>query len=125
MRIKALSLTSLVVLMAGSGLLHLVKPEPYVKIIPRPLPFPDAIVFVSGIAEIGLAVLLATPKTRRAGAWLVMLFLIAVFPANIQMALDAEPFTARWWISFARLPVQPVLVYWAHTFTRRPGRVTD
>ena len=120
MKIKTLSLTGLIVLMAGSGVLHLVKPEPYVRIVPRALPFPGAIVFVSGIAEIALAALLATPKTRRVGAWLVMLFLVVVFPANIKMALDAEPATARWWISIARLPIQPLLVFWAYTFTRRP-----
>ncbi len=121
MKIKSLSLGVLIVLMAGSGVLHLVKPEPYVKIVPRALPLPGTIVFLSGIAEIGLAFLLATPRARRAGAWMLMLFLVAVFPANIQMALDAEPATAKWWISVVRLPIQPLLIYWAYTFARRAG----
>ncbi|HEX2258737.1 MAG TPA: DoxX-like family protein [Actinomycetota bacterium] len=120
---RRLSLTGLVALMGISGLLHLVKPEPYERIVPRIIGHPEALVFYSGLTEIASSVLLAIPRTRRIGAGLIMIILVAVFPANIQMALDGPTpgggfFTGssvRLWL---RLPVQPLLIWWAYTFFR-------
>lgn len=106
-------LLSLIILLGGSGFLHLVKPAPYVKIVPRVLPAPELLVLVSGIAELILATMLVLPKTRRAAGWMTGLFLLAVFPANVQMFSDARPLTMRWWLLLGRLPLQAVFIYWS------------
>lgn len=117
--------------MVGSGLLHLVRPAPYVKIVPRVLGNAEAYVFWSGIAEMVAGALLALPGTRKFGAKFTAALLVAVFPANVQMALDgAVPggglFTGSDAMLWLRLPLQPLLIYWAWTFTRDGGvpRVT-
>ena len=115
--------------MVGSGILHLVKPAPYVKIVPRVLGNAELYVFWSGIAEILAGVLLLIPATRRFGARFTAVLLIAVFPANVQMALDgAVPgggfFTGSDLVLWLRLPLQPLLIYWAWTFASNREDVT-
>ncbi len=103
-----------------AGINHFLNPEIYLGIMPSGLPYPAARVAISGIAEIGLGVLLVPQKTRRIAAWGIILLLIAVFPANIQMALDwHREDHAYEWIAWARLPLQAVLVWWAWRFTRK------
>jgi uncharacterized membrane protein len=104
----------------ASGVNHFVSPRFYRAIVPPPLR-DDAklIVDVSGVAEVlgGLGVLL--PRTRRAaGAGLVAL-LVAVFPANVYMAREPERFRRfPRWALFARLPLQPLMIWWAWRATR-------
>lgn len=110
-------------LMGVSGVLHLVKPEPYERIVPRILGHAEALVLYSGIAEILAGLLLINPRSRRLGARLTILILILVFPANIQMALDGPVpgggfFTGSALLLWLRLPIQPLLIYWAYTFAR-------
>jgi uncharacterized membrane protein len=107
----------------GAGVLHFVKPEPYMAIMPPQLPYPRELVYVSGAAEIvgGLGAL--SPRARPwAGLWLVAL-LIAVFPANAHHALAAEeipgnPFSRP--ALFARLPLQALLIAWVWRATDPP-----
>ena len=72
----------------GIGVLHFVAPKFFVKIVPRWVPWPKAAVLWSGVAEVGAGVLLAVPRTRRVGVWLAAVTIVAVYPANIQMAID-------------------------------------
>jgi uncharacterized membrane protein len=97
----------------GAGIMHFVKPGAYESTVPDPLPGRREIVYVSGVAEIaGALALLDRRSTRWAGWWLIAL-LIAVFPANVNMAVNSERFRAvpeaLLWI---RLPLQPLLVAW-------------
>jgi uncharacterized membrane protein len=97
----------------AAGLLHFVKPRPYVAIVPDALPHKRELVYVSGVAEIagGLGVLAA--PTRRAAGWWLILTLIAVFPANVNMAINADRFgSVPEPLLWARLPVQGVLIAW-------------
>jgi uncharacterized membrane protein len=97
----------------AAGLLHFVKPRPYVAIVPDALPHKRQLVYVSGVAEIagGLGVLAA--PTRRAAGWWLILTLIAVFPANVNMAINADRFrSVPEPLLWARLPVQGVLIAW-------------
>lgn len=73
---------------AGVGVMHFVDPDPFVAIVPPALPAPRALVYVSGACEIagGLGLLFA--KTRTAAAWGLLALLVAVFPANIYMAVE-------------------------------------
>jgi uncharacterized membrane protein len=95
-----------------AGTLHFVKPDLYRQIIPPFLPAAQLLVVVSGIAEIagGLGLLLA--PMRRAAGWGLIALLIAVFPANVYMALHAEQFHITPWLLWARLPLQAVFIAW-------------
>lgn len=100
-----------------AGSLHFLFPAPYVKIMPPVFPAPLFLVYLSGFFELVLG---ATMFTRFApwGAWGLIALLIAVFPANIHMALHPELFPkippfALWW----RLPLQAVLIAWAWWYT--------
>jgi uncharacterized membrane protein len=120
---RRICLAGLVLLMGGSGAIHLTKPEFYTPIVPRFLGGAGFWVFWSGILEIVAALLLLVPRTRRWGALLTMAILVAVYPANIQMALDGGRPGGGWYAGsslmlWLRLPVQPLLVWWAWTFYR-------
>lgn len=121
--LRRLSLAGLVLLMTGSGVLHLRKPELYLPIVPRALGHAEFFVFWSGVLEIVAGLLVLVPRTRRWGAMLTAIVLIAVFPANVQMALDGARPGGGWFAGstlmlWLRLTLQPVLVWWAWTFAR-------
>ncbi|MGL4553881.1 MAG: DoxX family protein [Gemmataceae bacterium] len=107
----------------AAGVLHLVRPGVFVKAMPPYLPWPYELVIVSGLFEILGGVLLQVPRTRRAAAWGLVALLVAVFPANVHMALNPEPFPAiPPWALWARLPLQAALIGWAWLYTRPPAR---
>ncbi len=100
-------------LFIGSGILHFVKPGPYEAIVPDQLPSHREIVYISGAAEIaGALALLPRESARWAGWWLISL-LVAVFPANVNMAVNASRFRSipepLLWL---RLPLQALLIAW-------------
>lgn len=102
-----------------AGINHFIRPETYLEIIPPWLPEPALLVILSGIAEIILGLGLLWAKTRRLASWGIILLLVAVFPANIQMALDwHQTRHPHEWIVWARLPLQGVLIWWAWRYTR-------
>ncbi|WP_067706763.1 DoxX family protein [Nocardia yamanashiensis] len=73
----------------GAGATHFAAPKFYDALIPPELPGePRTYTYVSGVAELGIGALVAVPRTRRLGARLAVLLLIAVFPGNVQMARD-------------------------------------
>jgi uncharacterized membrane protein len=105
----------------GSGINHFVMPRAYERMVPPSLrDQAKEVVAVSGVAEIvgGLAVL--PSRTRRlAGPGLVAL-LAAIFPANLYMARAPERFRKLpRWALYARLPLQPLMMWWAWRATRR------
>lgn len=98
--------------LAATGVLHFAKPENYDAIVPRILPgSPRLYTYASGVAELGIAGMLALPKTRRAGGLAAVALYTAVFPANVQMAWDwrCESLTKRV-IAYGRLPLQLPLI---------------
>jgi uncharacterized membrane protein len=101
-----------------AGLNHFINPGFYLKIMPPFLPAPHFLVLLSGACEIGLGALLLVPKFTRFAAWGLIALLVAVFPANIYMALYTERFSefspAGIWL---RLPVQFVIIGWAFWYT--------
>jgi len=102
---------------SGAGVLHFLRPDLYVQIMPPSLPCPLALVYVSGFFEIlGGAGLLLRPLRWAAGCGLLAL-LVAVFPANVQMAVDtvsSDPGTLRSWLAVLRLPLQVPLLLWVY-----------
>lgn len=103
----------------AAGIYHFVNPKFYLRIMPPYLPWHLPLVYASGICEIIVSVLLIPESTRPLGAWLTIALLVAVFPANIQMAVN---FYQRQhpglWIAIARLPLQIVLIFWAWIYTK-------
>jgi uncharacterized membrane protein len=104
----------------GSGVNHFVSPRFYRAIVPPALAH-DAkrVVEVSGVAEAlgGLCVLL--PRTRRLSGLYLIALLAAVFPANLYMAREPERFDRiPRWALYARLPLQPLMMWWAWRATR-------
>jgi uncharacterized membrane protein len=101
--------------MTLAGLNHFVMPHVYERIIPSGLPQPLALVYISGVMEIAGGLGTFHPKTRRAAGIFLIATLVAVFPANVYMALNADDYpgvpggTAA---LFARLPLQAVFMYW-------------
>jgi uncharacterized membrane protein len=105
-----------------AGCLHFVFPSSYMKIMPPWLPWPFALVVISGIAEIagGLGVLFQ--RTRRLAGYGLILLSLAVLPANVQMLLNAHAAASSlvWQtLLFMRLPLQLVLIFWIWRATQR------
>src|SRR5687767_14695502 len=115
---------ALVGLLATAGVTHLLVPRFYDAIVPRALPFSDrSWTVASGIAELGCALAVALPRTRRVGGFVTAGLFVLVFPANIQMAVDWwDRSTAMRAVSLARLPLQIPLVWWAITVGRTAPR---
>lgn len=101
-----------------AGVNHFVNPAFYLKIMPPYLPWHLPLVYASGVAETALGLLLLTRKFTRAAAWGLVALLVAVFPANVHMALNhglyPEYSVAALWL---RLPLQLVLIAWAYWYT--------
>jgi uncharacterized membrane protein len=106
-------------LLGVTGTLHLVAPKPYARTIPPQLPAPYPLVYASGVAELACAVALGIPRTRRLAGWATAGLFVLVFPANVQMALDAGGRAATYRAAmYARLPLQVPLVMWALGISR-------
>jgi uncharacterized membrane protein len=106
--------------MIFAGAMHFRAPKAYIRTVPRWLPAPAALVMVSGVSEIlgGLGLLL--PVTRPWAAWGLIALFVAVFPANVNMAVNRIGFGRKptpAWLLWARLPLQAVLIAWAYAFT--------
>jgi uncharacterized membrane protein len=104
----------LAALFIASGLAHLVHPRVYLPMMPPYLPYPSELILVSGIAEIAGGIGLLFPPTRRAARYGLIALLIAVFPANIQMAVNGftngdSPLILT--LLLARLPLQALLIW--------------
>ena len=113
-----------------AGVLHFLRPAMYLKIMPPYIPWPRAMVYLSGAGEILGGVGLLIPRLRRSAALGLVALLVAVFPANVYMATNpveagasAIPPAALW----GRLLLQPLLIWWVLWCTKprltetRPG----
>lgn len=105
-----------------AGFNHLLNPQFYVAIIPPGLPSPEWLNLISGLAEIVLGVFVLEPRVRVLAAWGIVALLIAVFPANVHMALENVgpdgPGTGSPAFNWMRLPFQGLFVAWAWWYTR-------
>lgn len=105
-----------------AGIGHFAASRFFERVVPPSLPYPRAIVLVSGAVEVLLGLLLLVPKRSRLAAWGLIALLIAVFPANIYVYRHQELFALPPLVHLLRLPLQGVLIYWAYRYTtRRPA----
>jgi uncharacterized membrane protein len=96
-----------------AGLLHFLRPKPYVAIVPDALPRKRELVFASGVAEMAGGAGVLVPGTRRLAGWWLIATLLAIFPANVNMAVNAGRFRAvPEPLLWARLPIQGALIAW-------------
>lgn len=102
-----------------AGANHFINPDFYLNIMPLYLPWHLFLVYLSGVFEIVLGIMLLIPKTQKLAAWGLILLLIAVFPANIYMATNPEKFADYQPVFlYLRLLIQFVLIAWAYWFTK-------
>lgn len=100
----------------AAGMNHFINPRNYLAIMPPYIPAHNLMVTLSGIAEVVLGVGLLFPVTRSLSAWGLILLLIAVFPANVHMAISNRFQKFPAWLRWARLPLQGVLIWWAYQY---------
>jgi uncharacterized membrane protein len=100
-----------------AGVLHFVRPRMYEAIMPDYLPAHRELVYASGLAEIAGGLATLHPATRRAGSWWSIATLVAVFPANVDMAIHADQYPdipGGAAALYARLPLQALVIAWAY-----------
>jgi uncharacterized membrane protein len=101
-----------------AGFNHFINTAFYMKIMPTYLPWHLLLVYLSGVIEIVLGVLLLTRRFTRMAAWGLVALLIAVFPANIHMAINHELYPEYSVMALRiRLMFQFVLIAWAYWYT--------
>lgn len=102
-----------------AGIMHFVIPKTYESIVPDWLPAHRALVYASGVTEIAGGAALLHPRTRRFGGRLSIATLLAVFPANVHMALHPERYPVPRAALYLRLPLQAGFIAWARAAARR------
>jgi uncharacterized membrane protein len=106
-----------------AGLNHFISPAFYLKSMPPYLPWHLFLVYFSGFFQIALGVSLLVPALTRIAAWGLIALLIAVFPANIQMAINPQVYSdINPLVLWLRLPLQAVFIAWAYWYTRPTGQ---
>jgi uncharacterized membrane protein len=104
-----------------AGLNHFWHTETYLDIMPSWLPWHEGLIYISGLIQIALGIAFYFDKTRVRAAWGIIILLLAVYPANFQMAVNyANEDNPYLWAALVRLPLQVPLMFWAYTFTRVP-----
>jgi len=105
-----------------SGFLHFAKTDVYLPMMPPYLPWHRELVLLSGVAEAAGGLGLFFPATRKLAAWWLIATLMAIFPANVHIAVNNVPLFgapegAGIW-NWVRLPLQIPLLLWAYWYTR-------
>lgn len=99
-------------LAAGSN--HFINPGFYIQIMPPYLPWQLGLIYISGLLEICFALLLIPIRTRKLSSIFIIALLIAIFPANIYMAVNFwQNSKSGLWLALLRLPIQFLLIWWA------------
>jgi uncharacterized membrane protein len=122
MRLSRVSLTAF---FAFTGTMHFLRPRFFEAIVPPAIEAQKKeVVAISGAAELAGAALVLPPATRRLGRWWLLALLLAVFPANVHMAVNPEQIRGLdmrkfpRWALWARLPLQPLAMAWVWRATR-------
>jgi uncharacterized membrane protein len=119
---KKILLYIMTVVYVLAGAMHFYRPDDYVAMMPPFLPQPLALVYISGAAEIAGGFGLLFEQTRRYAAMGIIALLIAVFPANVYVAIDNVPMFGAaegpGVLGWIRLPFQLLLIAWAWSYVR-------
>ena len=107
-----------------AGTMHFVTPRSYEAMMPPSLPRHREAVILSGLAEIAGGLAVIPSRSRGLARWWLLALLVAVFPANLHMALNPEQVKGLdlkrvpRWALWARLPLQPLAMLWVWRATR-------
>lgn len=101
-----------------AGINHFLRPDFYLKMLVGFLPYPNELNIISGAIEIVLGIGVMLPQTKKISAWGIILLLVAIFPANINMALHASEWNFTAAMLYLRLPIQFLLIWWAYRYTK-------
>jgi uncharacterized membrane protein len=107
---------AMVIFLVFFGLSHFYKQDELILMLPDFIPFPEFIIFITGIIEITLAVGLLFPTTRRLSGILIAVYFIAVLPANIYKAVNAVEISGTLsndTVAWLRIFFQPIFIVWA------------
>jgi uncharacterized membrane protein len=116
---KKIARIVLAVAYVAAGSNHFVNPDFFVAIMPPYLPAHLELVYLSGVFEVAGGIGVLIPRLRSLAGWGLVALLVAVFPANLHMALNPELFSdASPFALYSRLPIQLVLIAWAYWATR-------
>ena len=100
-----------------AGLMHFVKPKAYLRIMPRYLPAPKVLVYLSGLAELMLGVALCFPGTKNLAVWCIIGMLSVFLLVHFYMLSSAKAgLNLPKWILWTRIFLQFGLMYWAYFY---------
>jgi uncharacterized membrane protein len=114
--LQLVSLYSMAAIYIIAGVCHFITPKFYLKITPKWVPFPEYVNVLVGVIEIVLGLAVLFTFTRQYAAIGIIALLVAVFPANVYHFKKAKRKQKQVLITFLRLPIQALLIYWAYTF---------
>lgn len=118
-RPRRYALLALSAFFVAAGVNHFANPDFYVRIMPPYLPAHLALVHLSGVFEVLGGVAVLVPRLRAWAGWGLVALLLAVYPANVHMALHPDRFPEVSALAlYARLPLQLVFIAWAYWATR-------
>ncbi len=119
--IKPISAYLLATFLGVAGVSHFVVPDQFNALIPKWLPGdPSLYTYISGLAEIAIAIGLFNPKTRKRAAWGAVVLFVGVYPGNLYMAYDwRDRELGQQLVAYGRLPFQFLLIWWAITISRK------
>ena len=109
---------ALALFMIGAGTMHFINPAFYLRIMPPYFPLHRELVYLSGVCEIVLGLMLLVPRSSTLAAWGIIALLIAVFPANIYVYQNQDVLPAPPLFHLLRLPLQGVFIIWAFWHTK-------
>ena len=119
MTIQTVARYLLGLLFIAAGFNHFGHTAFYMSMMPPYLPWHLVLVYASGLAEIALGALVLSKRWQGVAGWGLIALCVAVFPANLYMALNPTLFSqftpAGLWL---RLPLQAVVIVWAYWATR-------
>lgn len=122
---KRISLASMVLLYLLAGINHFIHPLFYLAPMPPYLPYPIKLIYISGIFEMVLGLLLIPAKARKIAARSIILMLVVFFTFHVQMIINAYTIGGiGLWVAIIRFPLQFLLIYWAWKISRYRGPFT-
>jgi len=100
-----------------AGVFHFIFPKAYLRIMPRYVPYPKNLVYLSGLAEILLGIALCIPETKNWAIWGIILLLLVFLLVHFNMLKgEKEAAGVPKWILLLRIPLQFGLMYWAYWY---------
>lgn len=100
-----------------AGIMHFIRPKIYMRIMPKYLPFPRFLVFISGVFEILLGIALCLPETKNAAIYGIIAMLSVFLLVHFYMLKgEKESAGIPKWILVLRIPLQLLLMYWAYVY---------